>query len=111
MKKIFAFYFLISFIFPGILMAGDNLEKLYKKGNSSYENEDYTQAVSIYERLMELDMVSPEIFYNLGNSYFKLKKIGKAILNYERALRVDPRDKDTQLNLKLAKEMTVDKID
>lgn len=110
MKKIFAFYFLISFIFPGILMAGDNPEELYKKGNASYESEDYAQAVSIYEKLLETDMVSPEVFYNLGNSYFKLKKIGKAVLNYERALRMDPADRDIRFNLKLARSMAVDKI-
>ena len=110
MKRILAFYFLIFFIFPGILTAEDNPEGLYKKGNSSYENEDYAQAVSIYEKLIEMDRVSPEMFYNLGNSYFKLKKIGKAILNYERALRMDPVDRDIRFNLKLARTMTVDKI-
>jgi len=110
MKKIFAFSFLIFFIFTGISTAFDNPEELYKKGNSSYENGDYKKAVSFYEELLGINEVSPEVFYNLGNSYFKLKKIGKAILNYERALKLDPRDKDTQLNLKLAKAMAIDKI-
>ncbi len=91
-------------------MAADSPEELYRKGNSSYENRDYEKAVSFYEGLLRINEVSPEVFYNLGNSYFKLKKIGKAILNYERALRLNPRDKDAHLNLKLAKEMTVDKI-
>jgi len=101
---------LIFFIFAGILMAAGSAEELYRKGNLSYENGDYEKAVSFYEELLKINEVSPEVFYNLGNSYFKLKKIGKAILNYERALRLDPRDKDAQLNLKLAKEMAVDKI-
>ena len=74
MKKIFAFSFLIFFIFPGILSASDKPEELYSKGNSSYENEDYDKAVSDYEKLLKADKVSPEVFYNLGNSYFKLKK-------------------------------------
>ncbi|MCX5693240.1 MAG: tetratricopeptide repeat protein [Candidatus Omnitrophica bacterium] len=111
MKKILAFYFLIFFIFPGILMAADNPEELYKKGNSNYGDEDYAQAVSSYEKLLEINEVSPEVFYNLGNSYFKLKKIGKDVLNYERALRMDPRDRDIRFNLKLARSMAVDKID
>lgn len=110
MKRILAFSFLIFFVFNGISMAADSAEELYRKGNSSYENGSYEKAVSFYEELLRIDEVSEEVFYNLGNSYFKLKKIGKAILNYERALRLDPADKDTQLNLKLAKEMTVDKI-
>jgi len=139
MRKILAFSFLIFFVFNGISMASDpsalsnpvdksgaqgqsransegvrreidSAEEFYRKGNSSYENGDYEKAISFYEELLKIDEVSEEVFYNLGNSYFKLKKIGKAILNYERALRLDPRDKDTQLNLKLAKEMTADKI-
>jgi tetratricopeptide (TPR) repeat protein len=110
MKRILAFSFLIFFVFNGSSMAADSAEELYRKGNSSYENGDYEKAVSFYEELLRIDEVSEEVFYNLGNSYFKLKKIGKAILNYERALRIGPRDKDTQLNLKLTKEMTVDKI-
>jgi len=110
-KIIFAISLFIIFIFSGISMAAVSPEDLYNKGNLSYENEDYEKAVSFYEELVKMDKVSREVFYNLGNSYFKLKKIGKAILNYERALRLAPRDKDTQVNLKLAKAMAVDKID
>ncbi|MCX5687677.1 MAG: tetratricopeptide repeat protein, partial [Candidatus Omnitrophica bacterium] len=110
MKKVLASSLLIFFIFTGILVALDNPEDLYEKGNSSYENGDYENAISFYEELFRIDKTSSEVFYNLGNSYFKLKKIGKAILNYERALRLNPRDKDTQLNLKLARAMAIDKI-
>lgn len=109
-KNWVAFSFLVFFIFTGSSEALDKPEGLYEKGNSSYEKGDYEKAISFYEELIGIDKTSPEVFYNLGNSYFKLKKIGKAILNYERALRMDPRDKDTQLNLKLARAMTVDKI-
>jgi len=109
-KKIFAFSFLIFFASLKISIALDAPEELYQKGNASYQNEDYAEAVSIYEELIGMDKVSPGVFYNLGNSYFKLKKIGKAILNYERALKMDPRDKDAQINLKLARAMAVDKI-
>lgn len=110
MKKIFIFYFLTFFIFAGISMAVDRPGELFEEGNSSYKNGDYEKAVSFYEELFKIDKVSPEVFYNLGNSYFKLKKTGKAILNYERALRMGPRDRDTQLNLNLARAMIVDKI-
>lgn len=110
MKKIFILSSLIFFAYAGILIAGGNLEELYKKGNLNYENKDYEKAVSAYEEILKADKASPEVFYNLGNSYFKLKKIGRAILNYERALRIDSRDSDTRSNLKLARSMAVDKI-
>ncbi len=110
MKKVFTFYFLIFFIFTGISIAFDSPEELYVKADSSYENMNYEKAASLYEELLRMDNISPEVFYNLGNSYFKLKKIGKAILNYERALRLDPRDRDIRLNLKIAGSMAIDKI-
>ena len=49
MKKVFAFSFLIFFIFTGLSVASDSPEELYIKGNSSYENGEYEKAVSIYE--------------------------------------------------------------
>ncbi|MEK6732179.1 MAG: tetratricopeptide repeat protein [Candidatus Omnitrophota bacterium] len=110
MKKILVFSFLIFFMSAGVLIAAEIPEELYKKGASSYENGDYEKAVSFYEQLVKINRISPEVFYNLGNSYFKLKKTGKAVLNYERALRLDPRDRDIQLNLRLARSMSVDKI-
>jgi len=85
-------------------------EEIYAKANLNYENWEYEKAISLYETLVKMDRTSPEVFYNLGSSFFKLRKIGKAIVNYERARRIAPRDRDMRLNLKLAKEMAVDKI-
>jgi len=86
-------------------------EEIYRKANMNYENLDYEKAIYLYEMLIKMDRVSPEVYYNLGNSYFKLKKIGKAIVNYRRALRSMPRDIDAKLNLKLARTLRVDKIE
>lgn len=110
MKRIIFYSLFIFFVICASVFA-QSPEEFYRKGNLSYENEDYEKAVSLYETLLKMDKVSPEVFYNLGNSYFKLRKIGKAILNYERALRLAPRDRDARLNLKLARSMTADKID
>jgi len=110
MKKIVGLSVFIIFMLTCWALAEDNPEGLYKNGNLSYENGDYEKAVSFYERLISIDKVSQEVYYNLGNSYFKLRKIGKAILNYEKALRMDPRDADIRFNLKLARAMAVDKI-
>ncbi len=110
MKKIILFFIFSCFIFSSTLFA-QSQEEICRKANISYENADYEKAASLYEDLLEKDMVSPEVFYNLGNSFFKLKQIGRAIVNYERAQRLAPRDKDIRLNLKLARSMTVDKIE
>jgi len=111
MKRSVFFSIFIFFIFCSNLAFAQSPQEIYRKANSSYENEDYEKAVSFYEMLIAMNKVSPEVFYNLGNSYFKLRHVGKAILNYERARRLRPRDRDVLLNLKLAKGMMVDKIE
>lgn len=109
MKKIFLFLVVMFFSLAGMGFC-QTPEEIYARANLSYENSDYNKAISLYETLVKMDRVAPEVFYNLGNSFFKSKKIGKAVVNYERALRADPRDRDVRLNLKLAKEMAIDKI-
>ncbi|MBU1933017.1 MAG: tetratricopeptide repeat protein [Candidatus Omnitrophica bacterium] len=102
---------LISFFMSAGLAYAQSPGEIYRKANLNYENEEYGKAASLYEMLLKMDKVGPEVFYNLGNSYFKLKKIGKAIVNYRRALRLAPGDRDISHNLKLARAMTVDKIE
>lgn len=109
MKNITIFC-LIFFCSLGTLYA-QTPEEAYRKANLSYEDEDYENSSTLYETLVKMDRVSPEVFYNLGNSYFKLKNIGKAVLNYERASRLAPRDRDIKHNLDLARGMAIDKIE
>lgn len=85
-------------------------EDLMSKANSFYQSEEWDEAISTYEKVLNQDYESAALYYNLGNSYFKSGVIGKAILNYERALKLDPGDDDIQFNLKLAQTRTVDRI-
>lgn len=109
MKKVILFIIFIIFIFSNTSLA-ETPREIFRQANLNYENEEYEEAISLYEELVEKDSVALAVFYNLGNSYFKLRKIGKSILNYERALRLAPRDREVRVNLKLAKGMIVDKI-
>ena len=76
--------------------------------DSAYIKEDYAEAISIYEALLE-EGVSAEIYYNLGNSYYKTENIAKAILNYERAVLLAPSNGDYRANLAIASAKKVDK--
>lgn len=76
--------------------------------DSAYVREDYAEAISIYEALLEKG-VSAEVYYNLGNSYYKSDNIAKAILNYERAVLLSPNNKDYKANLAIASAKKVDK--
>jgi TPR repeat protein len=94
--------------------AGADIETasaLFKKGNQSYEEGKFEQAIEEYEEILNLGIRDFRVFYNLGNAHFRQKQLGKAILNYRRALALRPRDEDAQANLSYIKLYTLDKIE
>ncbi len=97
---------LLIFIFLSLLIQtiplfaqAENPAVIFQKANTSYQNGDYTGAISAYESLIDKNWNRSNVYYNLGNAYFKEKKLGLAILNYERAKRQSPRDRDIAANL------------
>ncbi len=77
----------------GLASAFHSANELYKQGK-------YEEAKDTYETLLNQDMVSGNLYYNLGNCYFKLNKPGQAIINYERARDYIPLDKELLANLR-----------
>ena len=92
-----------------ILLADHNIH-LYAQANKLYEQEKFSEAISIYENIIDNGYESWEIYYNLGNSYYKDRQLGKAILNYERANALNSENEDIIFNLELANLMVADKI-
>jgi tetratricopeptide (TPR) repeat protein len=82
-----------------------------KAAETAYASELYDRAIELYESVIKNYGDSFELYYNLGNSYYKTGKMAHAILNYERALLIKPGDSDSRVNLEMAKQQTVDKID
>ena len=105
MKKI---YFSLLFVFASILAYGQETSKA--QADSAYINNDYANAVYLYEDILANQGESADIYYNLGNSYYKMDNIAKAILNYEKALMLNPGNGDIRFNLELAQSKTVDKV-
>ena len=79
-------------------------EAAVSAANNLYETGHYTEAVQIYEQLIDQGYRDSAIFYNLGNTYFQQKDYARAILNYRRASLLEPRDRHIQDNLELAQE-------
>ncbi len=86
-------------------------EKLWDDANTAYLRSDFRTAIRTYEAILEHEMASAKLYYNLGNAYFKDGQWGKAILNYRRALRLKPGDEDILYNLSVAEKQTVDRIE
>lgn len=79
--------------------------------NQNYESGDFQQAIDIYQTILDAGIEDSAIYYNLGNAYFKQGDLGHAILNYRRAYRLDPRDRDINANLSIARLQTLDRLD
>ena len=80
------------------------------QADSAYINNDFANAVYLYEQILANQGESADIYYNLGNSYYKMDNIAKAIVNYEKALVLNPGNGDIRFNLELAQSKTVDKV-
>jgi len=71
----------------------------------------YDSAIATYEQVLDENLESYRLYYNIGNAYFKNNDIPSAILYYEKAKKLAPNDEDVSFNLSIANSMIVDKIE
>jgi hypothetical protein len=105
------FYLLLNVSTLMATQSPDEAENKFLKGNASFQQGNYEDAIQVYQRLMGDGYVSGPLLYNLGNAYYRQGDIARAILNYERSLRWLPDDEDVVHNLNVARLMTVDRIE
>ncbi len=106
MKKI-----IIIFIFVLGIVNASFSNDLIQKAEKAYDNKNYKEAISCYQKLINEGNKSYELYFNLGNSYYRNKELGYAIYYYEMARKLNPNDQDVQINLGIAAAKTIDKID
>lgn len=86
-----------------------NPEDVFKEANSQYDSSNYEQALTYYQTLVDENIESAELYYNLGNTYYKLNNFPKAILYYEKANKLSPNDNHTLKSLELARTKITDR--
>ena len=106
-KTMFLMFVIIFILSVKLLSASDNN---YSEANELYKNGKFSDAISIYNEIIDDGNISSDIYYNLANAYFKDDKLADAILYYERAKKLNAEDEDILFNLKIANLKTVDKI-
>ena len=93
-------------------LSAQDADSLWNQAIKDYTEENYQAALDCFSALEAEGYVSRELYYNLGNCYYKLGNcLGQSILYYERALKLDPSYEDAQVNLAIAREYTLDRID
>lgn len=83
----------------------------YDKALTAYRNDNFSEALDIFEKLIAGGYSSFKLYYNAGNAAFKSGDIPSAILNYEKALRIKPFDEDARYNLEIARTFTSDRLE
>ncbi len=108
MKKLIV---LSLIILSGIMLRAGALEETLRKANTLYNAERYEEAAKLYQQIVDSDIVSARLYYNLGNAYYKSNKLPEAIYYYEKAKKLDPANEDIAHNLKIANGKIVDKLE
>lgn len=84
---------------------------LFLNANELYKQGEYQKAQESYLEIVNADLESAALYYNIANTYFQNKQTAMAIYYYEKALKLAPKDQDILFNLELANAQIIDKIE
>lgn len=89
-----------------------DVDSLWSSAVEEYTDGNYQAALDGFSAIEQAGYVSPDLYYNMGNCCYKLgHRLGQSILYYEKALKLDPSYEDAAVNLEIARESTLDRID
>ena len=101
MKMFFAS--LLALIFAGNLFAAD-VATDFSAANRLYAEGKFSDAASVYEKILQTGGESPALLFNYANAEFKAGNLGKAIAAYRRAELLSPRDSEIRANLNFVRK-------
>lgn len=104
------YFFSVVFAFLSLFSFAQNSE-LFEQGNTLYNDGKYEDAIGKYQQILDTDMHSAELYFNLANAHYKLNHIAPSIFYYEKAQQLAPHDTDIEQNKAFAQNMTLDAID
>ena len=95
----------IGLLAAALLLADSSAasEAQFEEANRLYETGQFAEAATLY-RAAGTNRVSANLLFNLGNAHYKAGQLGQAMAAYHRSLRLDPRNPETQANLRFARE-------
>tara|TARA_B100001559_G_C16462050_1_gene604607 strand:- start:707 stop:1447 length:741 start_codon:yes stop_codon:yes gene_type:complete len=89
--------FIIIF-FNLTIVLSQNIDELFEIGNKFYIQNNYEEAIIMYEKVLDSGSFSEDLFLNLGNAYFHESNFGHARWSYEMGLKLNPINTDLKNN-------------
>lgn len=86
-------------------------EALFNRATDLYNDGKFEEALNHYQRILDNNKHSAELYFNMGNANYKLENIGPSIYFYEKALLLKPNDAEILNNLGYAQNMRLDAIE
>ncbi|GGG37994.1 BatE protein [Croceivirga lutea] len=84
---------------------------LFNRATDLYNDGKFEEALDYYQRILDNNKHSAELYFNMGNANYKLENIGPSIYYYEKALLLKPNDAEILNNLGYAQNMRLDAIE
>lgn len=76
------------------ILLSQSIDVLFNSGNKFYNEKKYKKAFQEYEKILERDYFSEDLYLNLGNAYFQNSEHGLARWSYEMGLKLNSRNAD-----------------
>ena len=76
------------------ILLSQSIDELFNSGNEFYNEKKYKKAFQEYEKILEKDYFSEDLYLNLGNAYFQNSEYGLARWSYEMGLKLNSRNAD-----------------
>ncbi|MEQ8634260.1 BatD family protein [Gimesia maris] len=73
--------------------------------NAADAKDLFLRAAKKYQLLVDSGISNADLYFNLGNAYLQSNQLGRAIANYNRALKIEPDNRQFQVNLNAAQGM------
>ena len=111
MKNRINYILMLLFAVMVLQAKAQTADSLMMQANNAYNKGLYDSSINLYNKVLNKNLESADLYYNLGNAWFKKGEIPHAILYYEKAKKLSPDDEDINYNLRVANSMIVDKIE
>jgi Ca-activated chloride channel family protein len=82
-------FVLLVLILPILMGAGGSIYSRVKKGNESFEQKKYDEALQYYKNAQVDAPESPELHYNIGSTLYKVRKYDDAINEFTKVTSPD----------------------